>query len=121
MSLMDGIHLLPVDGLVMKIGRLVGITLTKFSFIARKLLRLPPCLPKVIIHWDSALQMMKWRIAEKELLFLRMDMMRDERNITRRALLNETFLKMKGLSYECKQMTEKVGLPDIMFNMVRCT
>ena len=41
-----------------------------------------------------------------------------ESNITRRALLNEMFIEMKGLGYECKQMIEKMGLPDIMFNMV---
>ena len=61
---------------------------------------------------------MKWRIAEKKLLFLRKTMMRDESNITRRALLNETFMEMKGLGCGCKQMTKKMGLPDIMFSMV---
>ena len=45
-------------------------------------------------------------------------MMREESNITRRALINETFMELKGLSYECRQLTEKVGLPDIMFNTV---
>ena len=61
---------------------------------------------------------MKWRIAEKKLLFLRKTMMRDESNITRTALLNETFMEMKGLGCGCKQMTKKVGLPDNMFSMV---
>ena len=61
---------------------------------------------------------MKWRIAEEKLLFLRKIMLLEERNITRRALLNETFMEIKGLIYECRQMTEMIGLPDIMLNMV---
>ena len=35
----------------------------------RKLLRMPPSTPKDIIHWDSGLKLMKWRIAKKKLLF----------------------------------------------------
>ena len=85
----------------------------------RKLFRLPPSTPKAIIHWDSGLKLMKWRIAEKKLLFFRKIMMRDESNITRRALMNETFMELKGLSYECRQLTEMVGLPDIMAITVR--
>ena len=85
----------------------------------RKLLRLPPSTPKAIIHWDSGLQLMKWRIAEEKLLFLRKIMLLEERNITRRALLNETFMDMKGLSYKCSQITEMKRLLDIMFNMIR--
>ena len=64
------------------------------------------------------LKLMKWRIAEKKMLFFRKIMMRDESNITRRALMNETFMGLKGLSYECRQLTEMVGLPDIMANTV---
>ena len=45
-------------------------------------------------------------------------MMRDESNITWRALLNKTFMEMKGMGCGCKQMTKKMGLPDIMFSMV---
>ena len=45
-------------------------------------------------------------------------MMRNESNITRRALMNETFMELKGLSYKCRQMTEMVGIPDIMANTV---
>ena len=57
---------------------------------------------------------MKWRIAEKKLLFLRKIMMREESNITMRSLMNETFMELKGLSYECRQITEMMGLPDII-------
>ena len=54
----------------------------------RKLLRLPPSTPKAILHWDSGLKRMKWRIAEKKLLFLRKTMEREDSKITRKALLN---------------------------------
>ena len=57
--------------------------------------------------------MMKWRIAEKKLLFLRKTKEREESNITRKALLNYTFMGLKGLGYECKQLTDKLGLPKI--------
>ena len=63
----------------------------------RKLLRLPPSTPKAILHWDSGLKMMKWQIAEKKLLFLRKTMEREDSNITRKALLNKTFLELKEL------------------------
>ena len=43
-------------------------------------------------------------------------MLSDESNITRRALMNDAFMGLKGLSYECRQLTEIVGLPDIMAN-----
>ena len=80
----------------------------------RKLLRLPPSTPKAIIHWDSGLKLMKWRIAEMKLLFFRKIMLKDDSNITRRALMNETFMGLKGLSYECRQLTEMVGIQDII-------
>ena len=56
----------------------------------RKLLRLPLSTPKAIIHWDSGLKVMKSRITKRKLLFFRKIMLKDESNITRRALMNET-------------------------------
>ena len=38
------------------------------------------------------LLLMKWRIAEKKLLFVRKIMMKDDTNIARKALLDETFM-----------------------------
>ena len=32
--------------------------------------------------------------------------------------MNEMFTGLKGLKYECRQLTEMVGLPDIMANTV---
>ena len=58
----------------------------------RKLLRLPTSSPKAIIYWDSGQKLIKWRIAKKKLLFFGKIMLRDESNITRRALMNKTFM-----------------------------
>ena len=60
---------------------------------------------------------MMTRIAEMKLLFLSKTMEKEDSNITRRALVNETFMGLKGLGYECKQLTDKLGLPN-MFNLV---
>ena len=45
-------------------------------------------------------------------------MEREDSNITRKVLLNETFMVLKGQGYECKQLTDKLGLPNIMLNLV---
>ena len=67
--------------------------------LMRKLLRLSPSTPKAKLHWDSGVQMMKRQIAEKKLLFLRKTMEREDSNKTRKALLNETVMGLKGLGY----------------------
>ena len=43
---------------------------------------------KAIIHWDSGLKLMKWRIAENKGLFFRKIMKRDESNIMRTTRLD---------------------------------
>ena len=105
---------------------MIGITNTHISDLqnfqdkfVRKLLRLPPSTPKAILHWDSGMKLMKWRIAEKKLLFVRKIMMKEESNIARKALLNETFMGLKGLVHECRELTEMMGIPDILSNLVR--
>ena len=45
-------------------------------------------------------------------------MEREDSNITRKALLNEAFMGLKCIGYECKQLTDKLGLTDIMVNLV---
>ena len=64
------------------------------------------------------MKLMKWRIAEKKLLFVRKLMMKEESNIARKALLNETFMGLKGLAHECRELTEMMGIPDILTNFV---
>ena len=48
--------------------------------LIKKLLRLPPSTPKAILHWDSGIKLMKWRIAEKKLLFFSKIMLKEESN-----------------------------------------
>jgi len=45
-------------------------------------------------------------------------MLKEESNITRKALLNETFMGLKGLRHKCKELTKMMGIPDIMINLV---
>ena len=82
----------------------------------KKLLHLPNSTPKAIIHWDSGFQSMKWRIAQKKLIFLRKLMTKNDTNIAKKAVENEFMFGIKGLGYECRQITNKLGLPDVMFN-----
>ena len=48
---------------------------------------------------NNILYKIKWRIAEKKLLFLSKTMKREDSNITKKALLNETFMGLKGLLF----------------------
>ena len=56
--------------------------------------------------------MMKWRIAKSKLMFMRKMILKEEDNICRRALMNETILGANGLSKECKDLAEQIGLQD---------
>ena len=62
--------------------------------------------------------MMKWRIAKSKLMFMRKMILKEEDDICRRALMNETILGANGLSQECKDLAEQIGLPDLRFNPV---
>ena len=75
---------------------------------------MPPSTPKAILHWDSGMKLMKWKIAKKKLLFFRKIMLKEESNITRRALMNETFMGLKGMSHECTQLTEMMGMDNLV-------
>ena len=84
----------------------------------RKLMRLAPSTPKAILHWDSGLKLMRWRIAEKKLRFLMKLMDKEGLNIAKCAVLNEVILGLKGLAYECRKISEKIGLPDVFYTKV---
>ena len=84
----------------------------------RKLLHLPISTPKAILHWDAGMEMMKWRIAKRKMLFLRKLMLKDDSSICKRAIINESLLGVKGLGHECKELSTLVGLPDIRYNKV---
>ena len=62
--------------------------------------------------------MMKWRIAKSKLMFMRKMILKEEDNICRRALMNETILGANGLSKECKDLADQVGLPDLRYNLI---
>ena len=84
----------------------------------RKLMRLAPSTPKAILHWDSGLKLMRWRIAEKKLRFLMKLMEENGLSIAKVAVLNEVLLGLKGLAYECRKISEQIGLPDVMYTSV---
>ena len=72
-----------IPALLFKSESWIGLTDTHISDLqnfqdnfVRKLLRLPPSTPKAIVHWDSGMKLMKWRIAEKKLLFFRKIMLK---------------------------------------------
>ena len=46
-------------------------------------------------------------------------MLKEESKIAMKALLNETFMGLKGLIHECRELTEMMGIPYIMTNLVR--
>ena len=82
----------------------------------RKLMHLPISTPKAILHWDCGMEMMKWRIAKRKLLFLRKMMFKENSNLCKRAIVNKTLLGAEGLGHECKLLTNTLGLPDLRDN-----
>jgi len=79
----------------------------------RKLMHLPTSTPKAILHWDSGMEMMKWRIAKRKLLFLKKMMTKENSNLCKRSILNETILGVEGLGHECKALAKTLGLTDL--------
>ena len=80
----------------------------------RKLLHLPNSTPKAILHWDGEMELIKCRITRQKLFFLTKLMLKHESNICKRAVMNESLLGVEGLGHECKVLTDKLGLPDVM-------
>ena len=80
----------------------------------RKLFRLPISTIKAILHWDTGLKPMKWRIAERKMLFLTRIMAKNHNNIAKKVLLEEWYLGLRGLGYECRQISKLLGLPNLM-------
>ena len=64
------------------------------------------------------MELVKWRVAKKKLLFMRKLMLKEDSTICKRAIMNETLLGVKGLGHECKEISRLVGLPDLRFNKV---
>ena len=59
------------------------------------------------------MEMMKWRIAKRKLLFLKKTMKKEDSNLCKRAIMNEVILNIKGLGHECKALSTTLGLPDL--------
>ena len=63
------------------------------------------------------MKLMKWRIAERKLKFVSKIMARENSNITKRVLMSEVLMEdmqkvtIKGLAYECKSLSEELGIP----------
>ena len=79
----------------------------------RKLLWLPITTPKAIVHWDTGMKLMKWRISERKLKFVSKIMTRENSNITKRVLMCEVLEGINGLANECKTISEELGLPNV--------
>ena len=67
----------------------------QFNFL-KKLLHLPVSTPKAILHWDGGMEMMKWRIAKKKLMFMKKMMLADSKNICKKALLNKIIIEPRA-------------------------
>ena len=84
----------------------------------RKLLWLPISTPKAILHWDTDMKLMKWRIAERKLKFASKIMKRENSNITKRVMMCEVLEGINGLANECKIISEEIGLANVVTQSV---
>ena len=84
----------------------------------RKLLWLPISTPKAILHWDTDMKLMKWRIAERKLKFASKIMIRENSNITKRVMMCEVLEGINGLANECKIISEEIGLANVVTQSV---
>ena len=94
-----------ISGLLLNCKSWIGITDSQIAELQnfqdkfeRKLLHLPIPTPKAILHLDGGMEMMKWRIAKSKLMFMRKIILKEDDNICRRALMNETIMEANGLS-----------------------
>ena len=80
----------------------------------RSALKLADSIPKALLTWDIGLMPMKWRIAQKKLLFLNKLMKRDISNLAKQVVYEEVITGTKGLAHECSQICDEIGIQDIM-------
>ena len=90
-------------------------TLQKFqdNFI-RRLLHLHVTTTKAILHWDTGLMPMKWRIIQKKLLFIRKVM--HEKSITsliKKVIYEEIQNNIKGLGHECRVACRDINIDNV--------
>ena len=82
------------------------------NFIKR-VLRLHDSTPKAILNWDVGLMPMKFRIAQKKLIFFNKLKLKDNDNLCKRVVFNEIDKDIKGLGHECINLCSELGLPNI--------
>ena len=80
----------------------------------RSALKLADSIPKALLTWDIGLMPMKWRIEQKKLIFLNQLMKRDISNLAKQVVMEEVLTGIHGLAYECGQICDEIGIPDIM-------
>ena len=84
------------------------------DIFTRKVLHLAPSTTKALINWDVNLMPMKWRIAAKKLQFMRKMNLKEESNITKRALIQERIHNIKGLEHESRILAKDIGLENLL-------
>ena len=84
----------------------------------RRILRLANSVPKVMLEFDTGMPPMKWRIAQRKLIFVNRIMAKPVNNITRKVLMQETIHKIKGLATESRTLCLSLGLPSVMTSEV---
>ena len=57
---------------------------------------------------------MKWRIASKKLQFMRKMNLKEDTNITKKALIQERIHDIKGLEYESRILAHEIGLENLL-------
>ena len=80
----------------------------------RRILRLANSVPKVMLEYDTGMPPMKWRIAQRKLIFVNRIMAKPADNITRKVLIQESITKINGLATECRTLCLSLGLPSLM-------
>ena len=61
------------------------------------------------------MEMVKWRIAKIKQMFVRKMRLANGDNICKRALTNEIIIGTNGLSKECKDLADEIGLRSVRF------
>ena len=80
----------------------------------RRILRLANSVPKVMLEYDTGMPPMKWRIAQRKLIFVSRIMAKPADNITRKVLMQESINNINGLATECRTLCLSLGLPSLM-------
>ena len=61
------------------------------------------------------MELLKWRIAKRKLMFVRKMMKANYDNICKKAIMNVIILGTKGLASECMELGKELGIRDVRF------